>query len=442
MRPGDHPWATNDTFVAGPDIGSDSKTQTLQVHQEDGMYRSRRPAPDVYNWQLNRNFLTNRFLQKMLVTNWSIADSAALHNGDTLGASTTISNSAIIAGQHINTFWFDAGGNQGEALFASGTQWLTPASDPPLAAANAIVSQDVDCDEVEHRVLVAYTPAAGADETQYALTLGGGAWNATTWNPGAPTLDWLSVGCDRNTAGGGAARWLIGDDGVAGTAPPVIWSSPDGIDFTAQAIPGTIIAGQRIGFIGHTLHPVGALGPDDAGNPSWFVLTNARSMQSADGATFTDNGNHGLAIATPNRRNAAYSRVTGRWVVPEGVASAGDITYSDDLGATWTTIVGALRSITAMSNPQIVGDGYGCFVVSDMQQEALWVSVDDGISWTYLRRGGGVHAPTAGWDTLVIDIASDPSNDWDAMGAEITYFAQIFNDDAAPLQEAFITLVY
>jgi hypothetical protein len=371
----------------------------------------------------------------MLVSNWFLTDQSAVIAGDFLGASTHVTSSA---GTYINCIFNDAAGNQLEYYGLNGTVWAIPASSPLPAAGVAISTQDLAGDDGLRRVAATYA-LLGPDLVYQANGFGAGAWGAVVWGGGAPVKYWRAVGCDRNTAGGASARWLIGDSGSFGAIPPVVWTSTNGVNFSAVATFPVLAVGEQVRFIDHTCHPAGALGPDDVGNPSWLILTDNRCLVSADGATWSDQA-HGFGVLPTDHKTAAYSRSSRRWVAVLGGASAGNVAYSDDNGATWTINVGVLPNVTGASYPSIVCDGYGTFVANDDGQD-LWVSTDEGITWTQIMLDGypGV---TAGYDRTLLEVGVDASNNWNAPGAHPTFFTFMAHDTAAPLFEAFRSLIY
>lgn len=384
MRPGYIPFATNDTYVAGPDIGDNTKTAPLTVHREDGYYRGRRPAPDTWNWITNRYSLLEEQMARLQATNYVTADSSVLayttmnascHNFNTV--STTLN-------QEVSFFFYNGGaGTVVEQLGANGMIWTTPG----VVAAGGIagiVAMDAEGSNSYHKIVVIDDGVIN-DLVRYQA--GAAAWATVTFTAGAPGLDWRSVGNDRDTAGSGNDLWLIGDD--AGGGNSVMWSSTDGITFGVLATwPGATVT-EPIHGIYHSCHPAGALGPDDAGNPTWLALSDTYSTYSADGATWTAKA-HGLntGAGSFNSRSAAYSRNARRWVVVHPDSQFGTVSYSDDNGDTWTTTASALPSAVAGAgrSPHIACDGYGTFIVVEgaagVDAQRVWISTDEGITWT------------------------------------------------------------
>ena len=112
-----------------------------------------------------------------------------------------------------------------------------------------------------------------------------------------------------------------------------------------------------------TCTAAGALGPEDLGNPNWLILTNTRALTSADGVAWANQA-HGFPGANPpTKRCAAYSRTARRWVAAGRGAAAGDIYYSNNGGASWVLIAGALKNASGTTF-QVACDGVKDWVSS------------------------------------------------------------------------------
>ena len=384
-KPGQHPWAKDDVWTAGPDVGLDTKAAPPQDQVDEGYYRGQRVAPDVFNWTVHRNALTFESLARMQASSYTNRLAAYGAAGDTLHSSCScydVTNDFLMS----NLIAYDAGANLVEEISGrGGGEWSLPTTvtvAPAIASTPTVL--DADGSDTYHRI-VAFSWAGGNDAVYYAVA---GAWTGVvTWNPGAPGHDWQSVASDRNKAGGISTDWCIGGYTGAGTSPE-IWSSADGVTF-AQEAGFSAGNGESVHGLHHSCHPVGALGPDDTGNPIWLANVSGSIYRSADHVVWT--GPVALALNQDNPRSLAYSRTSSRWVVAHSGTDLGDISYSDDNGASWTTLAGAL-SIGAISNANneayIACDGYGTFVVIGAVANAfndyshMWVSVDEGITWS------------------------------------------------------------
>lgn len=418
-RPGPAPWAENDVYVGGPDVGSNTKTSPLALHREDGYYRTRRPAPDILNHQLNRLGLLQSEVARMRAKNLVSTD------GTAGAAANTMAGWCYDQLNDICTFLFHNAA--GAALAATesigGEIWPAQVAVFP-AGVGVFDTVDGAADDVGNRHVIGDGVGAGLTDIIRA-SAHGGAWGAV--GAGGAGLHWQAIGCDRNTAAGAQALFLIGDDAnvqVGPAAQPVVYGFGAGpaygvvAGFGAATLPAGVGVGEEVYFIGHTNHPVGALGPDDPGNPSWLVLTTTQSVVSADGAAWTTAA-HGFLGAVMAPRVAAYSRTSGRWVVALQGAAAGNIEYSDDNGTNWTLVAGAFNAVTAF--PQIVCDGYGTFVVGEAgiaggADTQFFVSVDEGLTW----------------ESVVYPV--DPNGDEFVLGAQVD--ASLNVDDAPTWSQA------
>jgi len=432
MRPGPHPWATNNLYVGGPDVGSNSKTETIALLREDGYYPERRPAPDLLNWQLNRNFLAHQYASSLFAANWFNQDTNAafLAANDQCVATNCVIDTAT--GLNISAYFADTvvAGNLVEVRGVGGVSWSTVASSPVVALPGAVVIVDSDADDSiagGQRGVVANS-AGGTDQVYTANGWGGGAWGASAI-VGAPALNFQAIGCDRNTPGAANATWLIGDDAGGGNGALYV-STNAGANYAAVPGPGWPAVAEPILFIGHTCHPAGALGPDDAGNTSWLIFTTTRVLYSADGATWANNA-HPAAGYTPAKKAAAYSRTAGRWVMPE---NNGDVHYSDDHGASWTTLATALVG-TVGATMQCRCDAYGTFVVMD-DVTRVWISTDDGLNWSRIR----FNVQTSTSEELEAGFYSQ--NDWDTHGQFPTFFTVVSHNDGTTTRECWRSLGY
>ena len=436
MRPGPHPFATNDVYAAGPDAGSNTKTETIDLLREDGYYRTRRPSPDLLNWQLNRNYLAHQFAAKMFAANWTetYPPTAAGAAGDVLLASAHHQTPTGL-GNNVYFYIADTGGAGASTVITgqNGHNW-SQAAGPNPGVGTSTMDADHD-DDNDTRVIVFDTAGAPAAADYIYQKIGVGAWAAATI-PAVPALNWRTVGCDRNTAGGAAALWVVGDDAAGAAGVMYTTTTPAGAPgFVVNASYGVLAINEPFHFIGHSCHPASALGPDDTGNPNWLVLTDTRSVTSADGTNWVNAGLHGLGAAVTTK-GAAYSRTAGRWVAPIS-AGAGSVRYSDDNGASWTTFANTLPHCVG-NTFQIQCDGYGTFVIMDNGAQ-LWVSTDDGETWmeTDIKR-------TLLTDEM-LEVGFASTNDWNTHGDYPTYFCIGSADNAAgppPTFEAFRSLVY
>lgn len=388
-KPGPHRWATGDTYASGPDIGSNTKTVPLSAHIADGYYRGRRPAPDILNWQLNRNYLTHLSVARLQAMNYTLAhESLADYNTGLLKSSY---HSYDSAGRDIYCaliYYDSTNTNLKEIVAKHGVDWNTPTSEVLISSVtSAPISVDADGDDAANRVAVAHWSGA-TDQVVYATDYTSN-WGAITWSGGAPGHEWYGVACDRDTAGNGAAHWCICG---FGSTDMQIWSSTDGVTFADET--GFPSSGSALRGVYHSCHPAGALGPDDAGNPVWLTNNSVDQIYYSTNHTSWSTGALLSAYDLSSPRALAYSRPQRRWVAAHSGTSFGAISYSDDNGVTWTTNTSALPihpdMAKATTQARIAGDGYGTFVVTrnvqpDETGSHMWASVDDGVTWSMFK---------------------------------------------------------
>lgn len=367
-------------------------------------------------------FLLDR-LAMIFALNFFKEPDGAFFSGDTLGATCHFADSASI---RICAYYFDGSGNineivsdQGRGVPSGATAskgWRAPASNPIIASAVAFTAMDADANDADgQRCIVALGSSKGQVRTKNGFAAG--AWSQPT---GVSSFHWSCIGCDRDTAGdaGTNGKWLIGEDN-GGAAAPVVYASTDACaSFASVAGFPTLAVSEEIRFIGHTTDP---------DNPSWLILTDTRALVSADGVTWSDQA-HGFGF-TPSRKAAAYSRSSQRWIVP---GNSSDVFYSDDNGENWTQITSAWPAFAGFAT-RIKCDGYGTFVAMDNSRDYLFVSVDEGLTWTV------VDLPdfAAGWDTSELEVGLSETNP----GTFPTFFVVMINDDGAPLLETFRSLL-
>lgn len=446
-KPGPHPWATNDTYVSGPDAGSNTKTPPLTAHREDGYYRTRRPGPDILNYQLNRNALVQSTVARLAAMNYQLVEQNNIDYSTAAAATLDSSCHYYDADGNIyaSLFYGDPGGTQLlERYSINGVNWATPASNPiPGNALGGAGRSDADGDDSNRRIIV--HDGTTTDDVYYNTGYGAASWTKVTFDGGAPGLNWRRVACDRDTAGNGAAHWCIGDD--AGGGNPVLWSSTDGISFTAEAgFPA--LGAASVSGIFHSLHPVGALGPDDTGNPAWLVLAGNFVVRSTDHITWTS-VNPAIS-GTWGSRSVAYSRTSRRWVLAIGGTQFGTIHYSDDNGATWTSIANALPIQSAMQHAntgaRIASDGYGTFVVTRSVQPTvpsteMWVSVDEGLTWSLFQPADDTMSLWGSDDGYIIEPCFFWGSDLDETPDGGGFFLFAGYDDSVPATRVLRSLV-
>jgi len=335
-----------------------------------------------------------------------------------------------------------------ELYAQNGHQWTAPASNPVFGALVAPTYYDSDGGDTLHRILV-ITDSSAADLVKYATGFGGGAWTTITFGGGAPTYQWASVACDRNTAGGASADWCIGCYTGAGTSPE-IWSSTDGINFATEA--GFSAGnGERVVGLYHSKHRAGLLGPDDPGNPVWVAVLDTDDVyRSVDHATW--NGPVALGKNTGgNARSLAYSAPARRWVAAHSDTDFGDISYSDDNGASWTTLANVLQASAGMQaagmEAHITGDGYGTFIVTRYNRTGLtsgnyfWISVDDGLTWSLFEPEDDTIAAWTSNDGYIIEACFPIDSDVDGTANNGGFYIYAGYRDAGPQTRIFKSLI-
>jgi hypothetical protein len=448
-KPGFHPWAKDDVWTAGPDVGSDTKAAPPDANRDEGYYRQRRPGPDVFNWQINRNSLIQDTLARLQAANYQHVrtDTTDYGTGAPVGKLMTSCHfgDANLRNTICTLIFYDAAAGAEQILEyggINGVTWSAPGANPVFAAPGAGVPTFLDADgsDADHRI-VCHDNAV--DRVRYNT---GGAWANITFTAGAPTYYWLSLACDRNTAGGASAHWVISAFVAAG-ASAAVWSSTDGINFAAEAGFSTANGVTPEGTY-HSNHPAGALGPDDVGNPTWLVLGQDSAYRSTDHATWSSAV--ALGYDCRNNRSAAYSRPARRWVVAHSDTDFGDVSYSDDNGATWTYLAGALPveagHIAAGVEAHIAGDGYGTFVVTRHTRTAVadgkfWISVDEGLTWSLGEFPDDAMAQWGSDDGYIIEPCFQAANDVDGQPLAAGYFIFAGYNDSVPETRIFRSLL-
>lgn len=131
----------------------------------------------------------------------------------------------------------------------------------------------------------------------------------------------------------------------------------------------------------------------------------------------------------------------------------GDISYSDDNGATWTYLAGALpitagppTHATAGMEAHIAGDGYGTFVVTRNNRQAVadgkfWISVDEGLTWTAGEFPDDTMAQWGTDDGYIIEPCFQVDNDVDAVSKAAGYFIFAGYNDTAVETRIFRSLL-
>jgi len=334
----------------------------------EGYYAQIRPAPQVLNSLLHRNGLAQMAASRMRASSLLLSDGTG---ANLVGATLDAYAYDQVNGWHFGFYMDPAGPPWVLCTYTRGiTYWAAPISCNMLVSAADRLDADGDN---TGRIMVLSHLAAGGAQVRHADALG--VWSApgAGWAAGQ---QWYAIACDRATSGAANALWLVGDR-PGGAAASLAGSNvaPPGLPTWAAVIYGGV-AGEDVMGIWHSLHPAGALGPSDPGNPTWLVVSQNRAWRSGDGAAW-NNAAHGLA-GTFDRRSAAYSRTTQRWVITLGNI-AGDVAYSDDNGATWVLIAGALANAAGGAAVDLVCDGYGTFIAQD--GNTFWVSSDEGMTW-------------------------------------------------------------
>lgn len=433
MRPGPHPWATDDTYTTAPDAGSDNKLETTDMLRDEGAHRSERLGPDLLNWQLNREYLSQQMAAKMMASNFTREDIATLFAGDSIDGSTHLQDAD---GIHILTYAFDAAGNINEIDGEDARSWSSPASNPISAAgAGNVTDLYADANDANgRRTIVAESSLTDQVYTKADFTAG--AWSVPG---GLPGFDWLSVCSDRDTAGdaGTQGKWLIGEDGQGGGSIPEVWASTDDCANFAKVtgFPSWAV-GQDIRAIFHSCHPAGALGPDDPGNPHWLVFSTLNVASSADGVSWTSIAEY---HKIPGQKGAAYSRTSRRWVTAFLTGGTATVYYSDDNGATW--LAGQALPNYTTGDTRVVCDGYGTFMIHDSSGNYVWVSSDEGMTWTCVRLQANTIVGALNSSILEVGCA-ETLNDWKEHGQFPTFFTVIMRDDSTGEIQAHRSLVY
>jgi hypothetical protein len=382
MRPGPFPWATDDFYVSvgNPWNNKETKIQPSVALSAEGWEPEGVVPADYLNWLFHRYHVLREDTARSLSMDFRQVPANLTPFANPIRRKYIFDQSNKV---HTIVSTANANGSyQIDHAYLDGEQF-TSAQTFPSKPLNANIN-GLAQDQNGHIVAV----LSGVNDIVHYTTAPGTNYTAITWSGGAPALNWRKIDCDPT-----GPLWIIADD--AGGGNVVAWSSTDGITFAAIAgFPAAMGAGQTVG-LAHTKHPVGALGPDDGGNEYWICFNNTNMARSSDGITWSSAA-HGLTVPTGGtdmHQKIAYSRTARRWVIPAGSGSYGDVYYSDDNGSSWATLSSVL-SPTPTSLDGIMSDGYGTFVIYNLGQLfqatpaapfgiQFWVSVDDGITWSY-----------------------------------------------------------
>ena len=425
-QPGPMDWATNDVWAAGPDAGDDTKLEPTAGQIGEGYYTGRRPSPQIRNWLDHRAGLLRRAVARSMLLNPRTDWDTSLVAAAGMVAATAFDHAHAydqVNGEHWLFFIDNAGGPPYgiESHARAYERWSATGNanqnNGPVNRLDADGSHD-------GKIIFSSQLAGGGGHLRYHDFAGGG-WQVPA-TPPAVGLNWGAICCDRDTYGNGYSHWMVGDrpGGGASTIEEAVDALPANCNFANNAAYNALALAQDIDGIFHSRHPALALGPSDPGNPVWLVLTPTSVVRSADdGASWTVAA-HGFA-GNFSPGSMAYSRTSQRWVLAIGNA-AGDVAYSDDNGATWTTIGGALAA--AANTYDVYCDGYGAFYAHQRRGLTLpfHVSVDEGLTWTEFDVES-----TAGFQPLILGSSIDSSKNIDDTPSFPELFLAMHYDAAA-----------
>jgi hypothetical protein len=422
-------WAGADTFATGPDIALNNKLPPTSGHSIEGYIRGVAPDVTKFNYMMHRFSLMRQAMGRMEHLNIYPLITA----GCGYAAPYTMEDYCYdqVNGYHTIVYCSVVGNSVDEDVSpVDGEIWtagLNIAAFPTTLQPSTVA---IDCDGTQRRICT-INDLGMPNVVRYSAA--GAAWASCVLAAPPGGSNWISCRSDKNSAGGGTT-WLIGQDGIGGTAAPVIFRSINGVNFANVAGFPALAVGQAIDFIGHTHHRAGALGPHDPGNPNWLVMTLTNAVRSPDGLVWTSVA-HGIAGGM-NKRSCAYSKETNRWLClasNAGAAIPGTVYRSDDNGATWV-LFSALPGVIAGTRASIVCDGYGTFVASDGVN--YWVSPDNGVSWT---RSFYPFALPGGIEHLLC-VACDQSRDVDTPELYPSRVMHLRHDSAGPTLTAYSSL--
>lgn len=366
-------WAENTNHAAGADpwSGQPCKVEPAAGKKLTGFVPAERPPAEHMNWLLNQTGLWARWASVLQVRNWRMGD----FSGVTPGADWWIPHCMCSA---------------------------------PVAAGGGFVSL-VAVEEQQHYVI-----RSSVDDTVWTAEGGAAGSLANLW--GAPAAAHQHINICANSGG---ALVAVSDDGatndLAATSPlapnwgaiaalalTVRWRACENDWKATPSAAGTTVVGAHTGLLyvyNSTLGAWTTAGTPyaaavdvikhthDTANSYFLAAVTDRVIKSATGLSGT------WSVITPSWGAFAcsglgYDADSKRWIAV-GYGTAGDLWYSDDDGATWSSWAGAVPMLSANGRKSIACDGHGCWVVTGSTEltgtdDPMYWSVDNGATWNTL----------------------------------------------------------
>lgn len=350
-------WATDTLFPAGGDAWSaqPNKEDPSDAKKDVGRVPAELPPATETNWWRNMVSRWLLHLCTLRVLNWlDIRDYTAV----------AATGAPAVGCWDEGAGYFYLGTANGEVIQSpTGEYWDDDGGGAAVGPFIGNPIHSIDSSDADHRVA---TGNHAADAVYYKTTAIG--WTVCTL--GGAGLTWEHVASDHDANGGGAV-WLIVDNAT----PAVFYRSTDGITFTVVNVTGFTGSGVNTMLVPSR----------DPDNDTWLVIDGTNASRSADqGATWTTAA-HGLTLKTPSATypgyGVCYDRASGRYIAVLSGGSAGDVAYSEDNGATWSTFSSVLPSTVASPSDLEVftsGDGE---IIAHIGDVGFWSSVDGGETW-------------------------------------------------------------
>jgi len=345
-------WATDVNFPAGADAWSSqpNKVEPSAAKVATGRIPEEPPPAEETNWWRSMVAAFIAHLVSLRLLNLSDygqdvsavaaagATACACYDGEKFVLGT--SGGETVESEPGGWVWEDTGGGG--------------ASGPNVGVGNIVTSIASDL----ALTMVCCCDTGVGDEVYHTV---GGVWTPCTIT-GAPGLAWIKVECYGTT-------WLISDD----AATPSVYRSTNAATFSSVTVTGLT-----------TQYPM-ICASKDPDNDCWVILTATQCARSSDGGLTWTTAAHGLNISggsdgTVMGANViTYDRATSRFIVILGGASAGDVAYSEDNGATWTTVSSCV-GWTGTGHVAIVASGDG-EILAHLGNSGYWASQDGGETW-------------------------------------------------------------
>ncbi len=422
MKPAILEWATNNTYVGGPNPASNNKEELDAAHSTDGFVAGGKVEPEKWNlWRFRIAKLAEE-LASARICNLFESDRTNLvtipdanttyqnytwggfniYNGKnvkhTLISCNTVNhyNREFIAnGHHIwssdNTFGTGKPTIDYGAGFAAATQVrVFPCGGDALptghASAPGNFNANTDChgfasDGGSNRVAILNQSMGIFYSTDFSW------W--TLW-PASETTSatWGCLQTDRKGV------WVFHDQ----TNSKLYYATSIGGTLTDV---GDVVTGGILSELQYSYHEANDLFYGDAGNPCWLFWGNAGGSfyKSTNGINWMSISTTGETISPLGTGNhhLRYSKYGRRWCVLNSTSTLGanipTIIYSDNNGSNWTGVTDAFGlnaeglDNTDCKDSAIETDGFGHWMVTinvdngSTEEWRFWVSIDNALTW-------------------------------------------------------------